>query len=181
MNKNLKSNLKLTVYFVSIALLSIVSCSKDIIGFDMIYRNKININAGLNTIELHNFVISDIATDTSVFFQAANKTKDDVKTILPKLFTINETSLGVPLSFINKAEVIISTKGDPNQKPTVIFYRDDITLNNGTTLDLLPNNVDLRPFIYTGSYDLRLRLTLRSITQQSINPDVSWSFLAQIN
>jgi hypothetical protein len=63
----------------------------------------------------------------------------------------------------------------------VIYYRDDVPFNNNNSIDMIASNVDLRPFLYQNKYDMKLRLWLRSVTQVSITPEVTWSFLAQTN
>jgi hypothetical protein len=156
------------------------SCGKDPVGFEMNYRNAININAGLNTVEIHNFVINDILSDTVVYFTANRSSSSRISTILPKTFNIKDNS-GVDLNFVTKAEVIISSKTNPNATPTVIYYRDDVPFNNNNSIDMIASNVDLRPFLYQNKYDMKLRLWLRSVTQVSITPEVTWSFLAQTN
>ncbi len=175
---SIKKNILRWLFFVGV--LMHLSCKKDPIGFDMTYRNSINVNAGLNTIEIHNFVINNIPTDTAAFFKANNSGSSKILSILPKYFNIRENS-GVDLSFISKVVVIISSKSNPSLPQTAIFYRDDIPFNNDNSLDLIGYNVDLRPYLFENKYDLKVQFWLRGVSQISISPELNWTFLAQTN
>ncbi|NJN34468.1 MAG: hypothetical protein HC817_09670 [Saprospiraceae bacterium] len=156
------------------------SCGKTVEGFDMSYRRQFNIDIGLNTFLSHNFKFNDILPDTAAFFQLNNSNSSQVTRIEPRAMSFRAlfSSNAVPYSFINRLEVFISDPSRPNLPEQVIFYRDDVPLNAGNQIDLVPNNVDVRPYIFEGKkFSIRVNIQLRETPQRSIETQWDASFL----
>jgi hypothetical protein len=169
-----------------IVLLSFLwGCKKKESGFEMQYRRTFEFPIGLNNFLSHNFEFKDIASDTSVFFKANNTSSNQIVRIEPLSMNIRALFGGTDNSYnlIERVEVWISDPSRPKVIPQIIFFRDNVPLSTGNRLDLIPNNVDVRPFLVEGSrFTVRINLRLRAITERSI--DTEWnatffSFLSQ--
>jgi hypothetical protein len=153
------------------------ACSKSVPGFDMPYRRTLDLPIGLNPFALHNFEFKDIATDTAVLFKANNVTATQITAIEPKNMTIRGLFVAANYGFLEKVEVRISTATLSEQ---IIFFRDQIPFNTGEKLDLIPNNVDVKPYLMTGKFTIRLILTLRDSPPKTFETEVPMTFFAKI-
>lgn len=171
--------LRVLPLFIFITL--IASCKKREAGFEMQYRRTFELPVGLNNFLSHNFEFKDIASDTTIFFSPTKATASQIDRIEP--FTMNFRALfgGTDnrYNLIERVEVWISDPSRPKLTPQVIFFRDDVPIGTGNRLDLIPNNVDVRPFLIEGNkFNLRINLRLRGITERSIDTEVNTQFFA---
>lgn len=153
-----------------------MGCRKKQIGFEMLYRRDFIFPIGLDAFRSHNFEFKDIACDTSVFFQANSATASQVTRIEPQTMTIRSIYGGADNTFniIDRVEVWVSDPSRPNLTAQIAFFRDNVPLNTSSRLDLVPNNIDMRPFLIEGNrFNLRINLRLRDVTPRSI--DVEWN------
>ncbi len=151
-------------------------CKKDQRGFEMQYRRTFILPIGLDNFLSHNFEFKDISCDTTVFFTPNNAASSQIDRIEPLTMNIRAIFGGSDnrYNIISRVEVWISDPSRPKLSPQIVFFRDDVPLNTGNRLDLIPNNVDVRPFLVEGSkFNLRINLRLRSITDRSI--DTEWN------
>lgn len=157
------------------------ACRKKEVGFDMLYRRDFNLPIGLDAFRSHNFEFKDIACDTNVFFQANSVTAKQVIRIEPQSMNIRAIFGGADNTFnvIDRVEVWVSDPNRPNLTAQIAFFRDNVPLNTGNRLDLVPNNIDMRPFLLEGNrFNLRINLRLRGITERSIEAEWNASFFA---
>lgn len=172
---------KYSFFILSITLLTLLGCRKKDTGFEMNYRRQFSIPIGLDVFSSHNFEFKEIAADTAVFFMVnGSYTANQISLIEPKAMNLRAVFGGGDYIFIDKVEVWISDPSRPKLTPQIIFFRDDVPLSTGTRLDLVPNNVDVRPFLLEGSrFNLRINLRLRAITERSIETEWNTSFFAR--
>jgi hypothetical protein len=172
---------KYSFFILSITLLTLLGCRKKVTGFEMSYRRQFKLPIGLDVFSSHNFRFFDIASDTSIFFKVnGSYTADQISLIEPKAMNLRAVFGEGDFIFIDKVEVWISDSTRPKLTPKIIFFRDDVPLSTGTRLDLVPNNVDVRPFLLEGSrFTLRINLRLRAITERSIETEWNTSFFAK--
>ena len=146
----------------------------------MNYRRQFVLPVGLDNFSSHNFEFKNIAADTAVFFKAnGSYTANQISRLEPRAMNLRSVFGGGDFLVIDKVEVWISDPSRPKVTPQIIFFRDDVPLSTGSRLDLVPNNVDLRPFLIEGSqFTLRINIRLRAITERSIEIEWNTSFFA---
>ena len=172
---------KYSFFILTITLLTLLGCRKKETGFEMNYRRQFPIQIGLDVFSSHNFHSRDIAADTAVFFKVnGSYTANQISLIEPKAMNLRAVFGESDFIFIDKVEVWISDPSRPKLTPQIIFFRDDVPLSTGTRLDLVPNNVDVRPFLLEGSrFNLRINVRLRATTERSIETEWNASFFAR--
>ena len=172
---------KYNFFILTITLLTFLGCRKKETGFEMNYRRQFPIPIGLDVFSSHNFEFKDIAADTAVFFTVnGSYSANQISLIEPKAMNLRAVFGEGDFIFIDKVEVWISDPSRPKLSPQIIFFRDDVPLSTGIRLDLVPNNVDVRPFLLQGSrFNLRINLRLRAITERSIETEWNTSFFAR--
>jgi hypothetical protein len=167
-----------TIYLAMLlGLFGCAACSKTTPGFDMPYRRTFDLPIGLDPFALHNFAFKDISTDTALIFKANNATSDKITRIEPKTMILRGLFVAGNYGFIEKAEVRISTATLGEQ---IIFFRDQIPFNTGEKLDLIPNNVDVKPYLMGGKFNVRMILTLRDSPPKTFETEVPMTFFAKI-
>jgi hypothetical protein len=156
-------------------------CKKNQPGFEMQYRRTFVLPIGLDNFLSHNFEFKDISCDTTVFFTPNSATSSQISRIEPlnmnirALFGGNDNRYNI----LSRVEVWISDPSRPKLSPQIVFFRDDVPLNTGNRLDLIPNNVDVRPFLVEGSkFNLRINMRLRNITDRSVDTEWNVSFFS---
>jgi hypothetical protein len=167
--------IKYIPFLVALSML-LWGCKKDQPGFEMQYRRTFILPIGLDNFLSHNFEFKDISSDTTVFFTPNNATSNQIDRIEPLSMNIRALFGGNDNRFniISRVEVWISDPSRPKLTPQIVFFRDDVPLNTGNRLDLIPNNVDVRPFLIEGSkFNLRINFRLRNIPDRSI--DTEWN------
>ena len=172
---------KQSFFILTITLLTLLGCRKKETGFEMNYRDQFSIPIGLEIYKSHTFGFKNIASDTAVFFKVnGSYTASQISRIEPKAMSLRAVFGGGEYIFIEKVEVWISDLARPNLTPQIIFFRDNIPLSTGSRLDLVPNNVDARPFLIDGSrFTLRINLVIRAIPDRSIETEWNASFFAR--
>lgn len=170
---------KYTIIFIT--LLSVLSCRKKESGFEMSYRRQFTLPIGLDVFSSHNFEFKDIPADTAVFFKANGLSNaSPITRIEPYSMSIKSVFGGGDFVVIERVEVWISDPSRPKLSPQIVFFRDDVPLSTGARLDLVPNNVDVRPFLIDGTrYNLRINLRLRGTTERSVDAEWNASFFAK--
>lgn len=171
---------KYSIFILMVTLLTIGSCRKKENGFEMNYRRQFTLPIGLDVFSSHNFEFKDIASDTSVFFTInGSYTASQISRIEPKAMNLRAVFGNADYIVIQKVEVWISNPARPQLSPQIIFFRDDVPLSTGNRLDLVPNNVDVRPFLIDGSrFNLRINIRLRAMTERSVDTEWNASFFA---
>lgn len=133
------------ILFLFSLVLLFSNCGKDEpVLFTMPYQEVFEIPAGLNTIDNHHFVISSIVTNKTNLFDANNVTDEDVVTINPEACRLTSVLNG-EYGFLFNVSVRMYTD-DPDAYKE-IFYRDNIPMNTGGQLDLIPTLVNVRDFL----------------------------------
>jgi hypothetical protein len=172
----------LFVLLLSFAALFVFNgCRKKAVGFEMDYRGRFEIPVGLEIISSHNFILKNIPSDTVRFFQTYNTTADQIKSIEPRSMSLRAFFQNGSNSFANikRVEVYIADAATPKSE-RIIFFRDDIPLNIGERLDLVPNGEDVRRFLLQGTtkFNVRTNLVFHTNTERSIDTEVLISFFA---
>jgi hypothetical protein len=157
-----------------------MGCRKKEEGFEMTYKRQFDLPVGLDIFASHNFKFNDVACDTSIFFTINNATASQIKRVLPRTMSLRSIfTSATRYDFIKQVEVYVSDNSRPNLTPQIAFFRDDVPLGTGSQLDLVPNNVDLRPFLLEGNrFSIRINISLRDYPPRSIETECNFSFFA---
>ncbi len=123
--------------------------------FTMPYQETFEIPAGLNTIDTHHFVLSNISSNKANFFSANNVTDDDVVTINPELCRMTSV-LNANYDFLFNVSIRMYTDNPDTYKE--IFYRDNVPSNTGSQLDLIPTLVNVRDFLVAETFTVEVVL-----------------------
>lgn len=158
------------------------ACRKSETGFDMSYRRQFEIPVGLAVGPSHNFVLTNIPSDTSIFFNINSVTSSQILGVVPRSMNIRTVFQGGGNTFANvdHVEVVIF---DPN-RPTVpeipIFYRYDVPLSTSDILTLVPDANNISKFVFDGkTFNIRIKLFFREITPRSVDVEANIVFLAK--
>ena len=138
----------------------------------MRYQRTITVAGGLNPFFSHVYELQDIAADTAIFFPANGSSGNKVMAIEPMSMRLQGRQGGDNFSFIRQVEVLIYNPDKPENKEQFAFFRDDIPLNTRERLDLVPNGIDVRKFLYHGKFNLKITLRLREASSNNIDCDV---------
>lgn len=171
------------IHILLLAIPLLTGCRKKEEGFEMGYRRQFDIPVGLDIRASHNYSFLNVPSDTAVFFQINNKKASDIKRILPRSMSLQSIfSSANSYDFISQAEVWISDRSRPKLDSQIIFFRDRIPANSDSRIDLVPNDVDLRPFLLEGNrFTVRINIVLRDYPPRTIETDCSFSFFAVTN
>jgi hypothetical protein len=174
--------MKLRQCFAFLLLLTLLmaGCRKKQEGFEMTYKRRFDLPIGLDIFASHNFKFNDVACDTSIFFQINNATASQIKRILPRSMSlISIFTSATRYDFIKQVEVYVSDNSRPKVTPQIAFFRDDVPLGTSDRLDLIPSEVDLRPFLLEGNrFSIRINISLRDYPPRTIETECNFSFFA---
>ena len=161
-----------------------LNCKKTERGFQILYRSTPNsqydIPVGLDIFASHYFVVNNILSDTTIFFSANNLTAKQLGRITPSTMFMRAVYQDGTYDYISSVEVSIFDPARPNLTEQIIFYNDNVLPNTGTQITLIPNDVDVTPFIVQGrSFSIRTRIRLRDTPQRTITTGWGINFFAR--
>ncbi len=143
--------------------------------FTVPYQVEFEIPAGLNTIETHVFEISNIPTRMDSLLSAFNIDKSTLKSIDPRDAKMRVTLGGLDYSFIREIEVYVFDQTFDKQ----IFFHNQVPLNAGGELPIIPTLVDAQDFLLQDKFNLRIELQLREFPSRFIPTRFNFSFKAK--
>ncbi len=174
------------IHFLAIFLL--FACKEDDLdfAFRMEYINqRFEIPAGINPIESHFFLQADIPSNKATFF--GNFSEEDITEVSPlgaRLTSLEGTNINY--GFISEVSIRICTDEIFSQQDIVqkcareIFFREDIPLNTGDEIDLLPNGLNVKEFLTRDDFSVVVVLRrLRDFPPTSINTRLDMEFQAR--
>ena len=77
-------------------------------------------------------------------------------------------------SFIRDIEIRIF-EDDPDDYQ-VLFFRDNVPLNTGQILDLVPNGVDIQEIVKKEKFGIVVRMVLRNLSPEFIESRLEFAF-----
>lgn len=154
------------IYFLFLAL-CLSACGDDFPDpvFTIKRDAQVSIPANLNTIETHSFFIRNHPIFLESQLRDNNMTLEDVAQILPANCRITARS-GIDLAFINSISLHAWSRSELGQR-SEMFYRENIPFNEGGEIQLLASIANLKDIMQSGSYDLEVRIDLRSFSPSS--------------
>jgi hypothetical protein len=153
------------------------SCKKDPTGFDMVYRNQIEIPVGANPLQSHNVVNKSINPDTVRYFSQNQVENSAVLTqITPRSMVMRPLLQSIDFAIFSRVEVFI---GADNLPEVNIFYIENVPLNAGGQLNLIPTNVDIKRYLTAPKFNIRTSVRVRDFPPRTLEIEWNASFLAQ--
>ncbi len=137
-------------YLILLVGMSFLSCGDDERGIEMIYTNDFFISAAQNPFETL-FIETTLATQADFFL---GMDKEEIKNIHLTYGRLSNVE-GVNYDFIQ--EVSISVDSEIYE----VGYRNDIRDNQGTTLELISNLTDVKPFMVEDDFRLIVRIRFK--------------------
>jgi hypothetical protein len=168
----------------AVALLPLLfssACKNKYDGFDMIYRKDFAkaIPVGASTFLSHYFLIEDIKPNFKSFSEKNAASLTDVQKIIPKYMRITARFADANWGFVLRTYAYIYPHGNPSKK-LEIFYREEVPIGTGTTLDLNAGLADVKKLLSndTDTFDIEIRMDFRTSPPTTIETYVDFSFLA---
>lgn len=136
---------------------------------------RYTVPAGLNPVLAHNLALSNISTEQARFDQETGVPWEDWARVVPARASLVIQEPGLDWGFAQ--EVTLRAFTDDPDRATELFYRDQIPLNVGPQLDMIPSDFDAKPLLDNPDIGLILELRrLRNSPPQSIPVTLQWSF-----
>ena len=176
MTINIKKITKLALLLIIPLLFS--TCKGDGLGFTMTYQRDFEIQAGLNVFDTHVFPLNGIASNKEVFLSTNDANESEVTEIVAREAALSINFANEDLVFVQEVVVEIFNRNDIVGKE--IFYRENIPLNTGTRLDLIPSLPDVRAFVMQEEFNVRVELKLRDISPQFLETRLDFQFFARL-
>jgi hypothetical protein len=158
------------------------ACRKSETGFDMSYRRQFEISVGMGPGQSHNFILKNIPTDTSVFFNINNATASQLVGVIPRSMNLRTIFQGNGNTFaiVDRIEVFISDPTRPNLPEIPIFYRFEIPVGTGDRLDLVPDANNISKFILDGKvFNIHIKLVFHDYIPASVDVEANMVFLGK--
>ena len=138
---------------------------------------RVGVPAGLNPILAHNFVVGEsVPTDHERFLRETGVAWGDWDRVEPRLATLTIDEPGLDWSFA--LEVTLKAYRDDPAQQVELFYRDEIPLNVGAQLQMIPTDFDVQELLGGGDFGLILEIRrLRQSPRQSFAAvlDYNWA------
>jgi len=173
--------LRLSYVIALLVLMASLSCRKDTdrVRFDMLYPEVyFTIPAGLNPFLIHYIELRDLPLNRAFYFNL-NEVKDSASVkILPRNARISSFLGDVDFDFIDRISILVASADKPDQF-FELFYRDQIPLNTGPFLDLVPTLLDLQQIASSDRIHLRIRMQLRAPTPVFVESRLDYAFFGE--
>ncbi len=136
-----------------------------------------SVPAGLNPIRAHGLVRRNISSEQARFEQETGVAWGEWARIQPSRASLFITEPGLNWGFA--AEVSLKAFTDDSLNLKELFYRDQIPIDIGARLDMIPTDFDAREILDSDRFGLVLELrSLRTATPQQIPVTLEYSFEA---
>ena len=154
-----------------------LSCSKDrSILFDLPFELRFEIPAGLNPLDRHFFLIRDVPTNLAAF-----KNQFEVEgefSLRPSNAVLNSVVGNQNWAFLREVEVSIFQDDDPD-KDTEVFLTDNVPVNAGRSVVVLPFEDDVHDLLDVERVDFKISIRLRGTSPSFIESVINLSFTAE--
>jgi hypothetical protein len=144
------------------------SCNKDDgsgPGFDMVYREKVVIYAGISPFETHHFYFGNIQSRFQQLLQQHGKTEEDIDQILLEQGSITGVFGDERLEFLQEISIRLYDGIDVTDYIETA-YRLPVPLDAGNNVGLIPTLADSKRFLQNNRFGIDVVLRLRNIPQE---------------
>jgi len=147
-------------YFLPFIAILFLRCTPDRepVRFEMEYFDEsFTVNPGFDPLLTWVFPFENIATRIDAFKDEFNFTEDELVSITPRRFRITNISTADDYNFLNEISVKIIDPDNPDRK-FEIFYHLANNQNLGSSVDLIPNDTDLKSFMVNPRFTVEVHL-----------------------
>ena len=147
-------------YFLPFIAILFIKCTPDRepILFEMEYFDEsFTVSPAHDPLLTHVFKFDNIATRIDLFKDDFDFSESDIISITPRRFRITNISTADDYNFLNEVSVKLIDPNDPDRK-FEIFYHIPNNQNLGASLDLVPNETDLKSFMFEDRFSVEVHL-----------------------
>ncbi len=169
------------ITLLSVCLFSLFcACDREENGFNMTYQRTFEIQAGAQPSVVQIYTINNVATDTTLFFNANGVHGDGIISINPAQCRLFAQLNDIDFAFVDLVAITIVNPLNSDDRKEV-FYRDNIPFNEDGVLDVFPDLPDVKDILMRlPKYNLEVVLRFREAPASAIPVRVDWSFRATI-
>lgn len=175
-SNNLFTLIKVTLFLALPILFS--ACKGDGLGFTMTYQQDFEIQAGLGVFDTHVFLIEDVPTNMAAFLSTNDANESDITAIIPREAELSVNFANIDFAFVR--EIVVEIYSDDDVRGTEIFYREDVPLNTGIRIALIPSLPDIQEFLMADDFNIRVELKLREFSPSFIETRFDFQFFARL-
>jgi hypothetical protein len=150
------------------------SCKDGNLGYDMIYTEFFNIQAGANPWQTHYFE-NTVAVRWEDYL--GNLTPEDINRIEPRFAEITNNQ-GLRFNFIDRAVLEIYPDEDTSLAPWEMAFRENVPDNTGTTLQLIPTLTPFKDELTDGQFVYRIGLRYKQVPPETFQVRLDFGFRA---
>lgn len=170
--------MRLSYLLVLLLPLLLTNCKKEEnVLFRMEYNETFEIKAGLNTFETHHFLIQNRNTNINSYLAGYGGDASELMAINPRSARLETLFSNATYDIVLDVSVRIY-EDDPNDYKE-IFYREDVPLNTGATLDLIPTLVDVKEMMTEDRYNIDVAFLFRNPPPEFIESRLTFDFFVK--
>jgi len=148
--------------------------------FQIQMEERINFNAGLNSIETHVFLLEDIPSTLEALAEQKGVTMDDISSVKPAIASLEGVFQEIDYSIVEEITINLIDPND-NTNNREVFYQELINLNHKGPLQLFGSLPDLKEILQEETYNLEIAIRFRTPTVQTLENRLIYSFVAYGN
>ena len=159
-----------TLYTLAIfGALFIPGCKKGNVQplFEIESVASFTIQAGLNTVETHHFLVKNLTSSFQAQLETRNLSLDDLSIIKPLSMVITSLDPDIEFSFISSVTTNMYMV-DPD-KGLEIYFREPVPINTKSTLELFPSLLNIKDIISQPLFNIDVMLRLRTFINRNID------------
>lgn len=142
----------------------------------MNYRVDFEIPAGLNTFDVQTIEF-EVPTNKDNFLTANGLEEADIIRIKPKEARLTINTLDGDLYFIEQVILEMFTRNNSTGKE--IFFRENVPLNTGGSIDIIPSLPEVTELLLEENVFVRVELRLRDISPTFLDTRLEMIFFAE--
>ena len=181
--------MKKLLFLLYIPLL-LLACGKDDPGIPMSYQRDFEIAAGLNTFDTHIFELQNLSTNKAAFLAANGIEEQAITRITPREARLSINFSDEDFYFVRAVVVEILTENDPivlgqtsqedeRLRWKEIYFRENIPLNTGKRLDLIPSLPEVTEILLGEQFTVRVEFLFRDLPPEFIETRLEMVFWAE--
>jgi len=179
--------MKKLLFLLAVPLL-FFACSKDDQGLPMSYQRDFEIAAGLNTFDTWVFPLTNFPTNKVTFLTANGISEQSITRITPREARLSINFSDEDFYFVRAVVVEIFTGSTPPEQQTEtgeqqrwkeIYFRENIPLNTGKTIDLIPSLPEVTDILLGEQFTVQVEFLFRDLPPEFIETRLEMVFWAE--
>lgn len=172
---------RITAFTFLAASLFLGSCKKlaELTKFNVSYDTECTVDAGVTTFLPFEIRTPDVTTESESQYEGRNTARNLIQSVqLNKLQMTIISPEGRNFDFLNDIEVYISSEGN---EEVLLAQKHDIPENQGNPLVLDPASVELKKYLMSDAFTLRLKVVTDKVVNEDIKLKISSTFKVDAN